>query len=101
MPSAICSARNFDVVRVGVALEDAGDGRGGVRVRGRDEDVVGRDAGGLAAASRLASSMISRGIMQLSQTTRASLRRAVVEHEAAGVQPVVGRRWPAGPACRR
>ena len=91
IPSAIFAVRNFDVARVRVALEHAGDGRGGVRVRRRDEHVRRRDAG-LRRGPRLRLVDQLAGDHAAIDDDDGELRLAVVEDQAAGVQRVVGLR---------
>jgi len=73
---------------VRLALEDAGDGRGGVGVRRGDEDALRRDAGRLRRQLLGGVGDLARDHAAVDDHER-ELRLAVVEHEAAGVQLVV------------
>ena len=83
------------VLDVHVRAEGAHGGGGGVGVRGGDEHAAGGDAGGLVGGL-LGGVEEGAGQHQAVGDDDGHAGRAVVEHQAAGVQPVLERRGPPG-----
>ena len=84
-------SEKLDVLFVRIALKNATERGGGVRMRGRDEHVRRGDAGLLLG--HCLGSVVNRARDHAAiDDDEGDLGLAVVEHEAAGVQRIVGGR---------